>query len=263
MRIIDEVARTLREASESGKPCPPIRDRLPAGDVAAAYEVQRINAEHRIGDGRRVIGRKIGLTSVAVQRQLGVEQPDFGVLFDDMAYVDGATVPVDRLLQPRAEAEIAIVLGRDLDRGDCTFVDVLRAAEFVLPAIEVCDSRVADWDITIVDTVADNASSGVFVLGARPVPLSAVDLAAVEMTLTLAGEVRSTGRGDAVLGHPLNAATWLANTTARLGAPLRAGDVVLTGALGPMIGVSSGDAVVAHLDGLGEVRATFARKEMP
>lgn len=254
---LEKVAKTLREAARTRVPCPPVRDRLPAGDIPAAYAVQRINTEHAQREGRRIVGRKIGLTSPAVQRQLGVDQPDFGVLFDDMTYHDNAEVALAGLLQPRAEAEVALVLGRDLDQARCTFVDVLRATDFALPAIEVCGSRIAGWDISITDTVADNASSGVFVLGTTPVSLSTVDLAATEMALTLGGEVRSTGRGDAVLGHPLHAAAWLAGTTAGMGDPLRAGDIVLTGALGPMVAVGAGDVVEATLSGLGRIRVRF------
>jgi 2-keto-4-pentenoate hydratase len=209
--------------------------------------------------GWRRCGHKIGLTSAAVQHQLGVDRPDFGVLFAEVAHGSGEEVPVDDLLQPKVEAEVALVLRRDLDLGTHTVADVIGAVDYVLAAIEVVDSRIAAWDITFVDTVADNASSGRFVLGTVPRRLDGLDLAAVEMTMTVNGEPRSSGRGAACLGNPLLAARWLADTMSRAGTPLRAGGVVLTGALGPMVPVAAGDEVVAHVGPLDKVSATFAK----
>jgi 2-keto-4-pentenoate hydratase len=220
----------------------------------AAANRARARCEH----GWRQCGHKIGLTSPAVQRQLGVDRPDFGVLFAELAHGTGEEVPVDDLLQPKAEAEVALVLGRDLDLGTHTIADVIGAVDYVLPAIEIVDSRIAGWDITFVDTVADNASSGRFVLGTVPVPLAGLDLAAVEMQMTTNGETSSSGTGAACLGNPLLAARWLADTMSRAGTPLRAGGVVLTGALGPMASVGPGDRVVAHLSGVGTVSTVFA-----
>lgn len=253
-----KTADALWDAEQSRTSCPPVRDQLSAADVSAAYAVQRINVERKLAQGRRLVGRKIGLTSPAVQRQLGVDQPDFGALLADMAVPDGGTVPHGRLLQPKIEAEVALVLDADLPHAETTVADVLRAVDFALPALEIVDSRIADWNISLLDTVADNASSGLFVLGGTPVPLTSVDLRAVDMTLTRDGEEVSRGTGADCLDGPLNAAVWLASTLAAMGDPLRAGDVVLTGALGPMAAALAGSRFEATISGLGSVRVGFA-----
>ncbi|MFE9643284.1 2-keto-4-pentenoate hydratase [Streptomyces sp. NPDC006365] len=253
-----KAADTLVEAGRTGTACPPVRSLLAAGDVETAYAVQRVNVERGVAAGRRVVGRKIGLTSPAVQAQLGVEQPDFGALFADMAVPEGGRVAAGRLLQPKVEAEVAVVLGADLPHRECTVADVLRATDFALPALEIVDSRIADWDISLVDTVADNASSGLFVLGGTPVPLMGLDLRGVRMTMTRGGEPVSQGTGADCLGGPLNAAVWLASTLAGMGDPLRAGDVVLTGALGPMAVATPGDRFEARISQLGRVAVEFA-----
>lgn len=252
--VIDEVAEKLRDAAESGTPVGPIRELVgTATDVEVGYAIQTLNVEAAIAAGRRVSGRKIGLTAKAVQQQLGVDQPDFGTLFVDMEYGDGVPIEAGRLIQPRAEAEVALVLEHDLDRGEHSFADIVRASAFALPSIEVVDSRIVDWDIRFVDTVADNASCGVYVLGGRPVPLSAVDLRAIPMRMDVDGQEVSTGEGAACLGHPLHAARWLADVMCERGTPLRSGDVVMTGALGPMVGISPGCTVVADFGPLGSV----------
>ncbi|GAA0374974.1 MULTISPECIES: 2-keto-4-pentenoate hydratase [Micromonospora] len=261
MSDLQRAADELTEARTSGKPCPPLRGRLlPEGDVAAAYEVQQHQVRQWLAAGQRRVGAKIGLTSRAVQENLGVYEPDFGVLTDVMAVPDGAEVPIERLLQPRVEAEIAFVLGADLPDERVTSVDVIRAVDHLLPAIEIVDSRVAGWDISIVDTVADNASSGLFVLGTAPRRLADVDLRLCGMVLEHAGEPVSVGAGAACLGNPLHAVAWLATTMARAGEPLRAGDVVLSGALGPMVSVTPGAAYEARISGLGSVRTCFSRQ---
>jgi len=209
--------------------------------------------------GARRVGRKVGLTSRVVQQQMGVDTPDFGVLFADMACGDSEPVAADRLLQPRVEAEVAFVLARDLPDRPIIASDVLGATEYVVAAIEIVDSRIADWDISIVDTVADNASSGMFVLGGSPWSLRKIDdLRASEMTLTCEGEVVSSGTGAACLGHPVNAVVWLANAVAERGMPLRAGEVILSGSLGPLVVVKRGMTYEASITGLGSVRASFA-----
>lgn len=256
---IDGAVRELTEARQSGKPCPPLRGRLlPEGDVESAYQVQQRQAQAWWDRGERRVGAKIGLTSRAVQENFGVYQPDFGVLTDVMAVGDGVEVAIDRLLQPRVEAEIAFVLGADLPEERITTVDLIRAVDHVLPAIEIVDSRIAGWDISIVDTVADNASSGLFVLGTTPRRLADVDLRLCGMVLEHAGEPVSVGAGAACLGNPLHALEWLAGTMARAGDPLRAGDVVLSGALGPMVAVTPGAAYEARISGLGSVRTCFS-----
>jgi 2-keto-4-pentenoate hydratase len=259
---VEQAAQELLKAYESGVPCAPLRERLlPIGDVAVAYEVQRAQVGQWIAGGRRPVGAKVGLTNPAVQRQLGVDQPDFGVLLADMAVPDGGEVPAGRLLQPRVEAEIAFVLGSDLRYDQVTTVDVIRATDHLLPAIEIVDSRIAGWDISIVDTVADNAASGLFVLGTRPARLADVDLRLCGMVLEHAGTPVSVGAGAACLGNPAHAVAWLAGTLARAGNPLRAGDVVLSGALGPVVAVRPGAAYQARISGLGSVRVGFAARE--
>ncbi len=260
--LIAEVARELREAYDGGDYLAPVRTRLPEGDVEAAYAVQRANTEHWIEAGRRVAGCKIGLTSKSVQKQLGVDQPDFGMLFADMGSGDGEEMPWRHLQQPRCEAEVALVLERDLcDAERIGIPELIGAVAYALPAIEVVGSRIAKWDIRIVDTIADNASASRFVLGTTPMKLDGLDLRLAGMVMERRGEPVSFGAGAACLGHPLNAAVWLARTMARRGLPLRAGDTVLTGALGPMVGADPGDVFEARIEGLGSVRAVFGRKE--
>jgi 2-keto-4-pentenoate hydratase len=253
---IAAAADRLREATRTKTPCPPVRDLIGRDDVGTAYAVQRLLVEDRLAAGAQVVGRKIGLTSPAVQQQLGVDRPDFGVLFADMEIANGGVVPEGVLLQPKIEAEVAFVLGRDLDEliDDTSVRD---AVEFVVPALEIVDSRIADWDISFGDTVADNASSGLFVVGDERLPLAKVEPADVQMTLRLDGEQASQGSGRACLGDPLNALAWLARTARELGEPLRAGQIILSGALGPMVAVTSGARVEAELSGLGRVSVTF------
>lgn len=255
--VLQQVADMLWQSHESGTPCAPVRELLAEGGSEAAYAVQNINTERWIAQGRRLVGCKIGLTSLSVQKQLGVDQPDFGMLFADMAYGDNEEIPWRRLMQPKVEAEVALVLERDLPNEDLTSADMLSAVAYALPSLEIVGSRIADWNIRFVDTVADNASSSLYVLGHTPVKLASVDLRLSGMVLERHGEPVSTGVGAACLGHPLNAALWLARTMARLGRPLKAGDTVMTGALGPMAAVRPGDVFEARIQGVGSVRAAF------
>jgi 2-keto-4-pentenoate hydratase len=257
---VESAAARLRDAELSGVPCAPVRDVLGTSDIAAAYAVQRRNLDVRYALGRRRIGRKIGLTSEAVQSQLGVTQPDSGSLLDDMDAADGV-VPAGRLLQPRVEAEIAFWLERDVPADAKTIEDVAAAIGSAVAAIEIVDSRIAGWDISIVDTVADNASSGMFAVSGQRVPFEDVDVLAARMSMTRNGEVVSTGTGAACLGHPLNAVLWLARAAAGLGEPLLAGELVLSGALGPLVPVEPGDHVRAEITGLGSVDVQFSREE--
>lgn len=252
--IVTAAARTLREAESSKIPCAPLRHTFPELDIALAYRVQ---AENTRLAGGRVVGRKVGLTARAVQAQLGIDHPDFGTLRADMCVGDGEEVAWSRLMQPRAEAEIAVVLGRDLRAPGVTFAEAVRAVEFALPSIEVVDSRIADWNIQGVDTIADNASSAVVVLGGAPRRLADFDLRLCGMVIERRGEPVSLGAGAASLGHPINALVWLANTMVELGQPLVAGDLVLTGALGHLVAVAPGDVLEARISGLGSVRAVF------
>lgn len=252
---VQAAADRLWDASRSGQATDPVEDLI--GSVDDAYAVQEINTVRSLDAGRRLVGRKIGLTSLTVQRQLGVDRPDYGMLFADMAVDDGAEVASGRLIQPKVEAEIAFVLGDDLPHPDTTAAEVMQAVDYVVAAIEIVDSRVADWKISYFDTVADNASSGLYVVGSRPVHLSEVDLINCGMVMERAGEPVSVGVGRACLGSPVSAATWLARTMAAVGRPLSAGDTILSGALGPMVGVAPGDAFEARIDGLGSVSVSF------
>ena len=255
--LVQQIADQLHQAAKTGVPIAPVRTQLPAGDLQAAYAVQHINTERALSAGRRLVGRKIGLTSLAVQKQLGVDQPDFGMLFHDMAYGDGEEIAWSQTMQPKCEAEVALVMGRELADERLTVTDLINATAYALPAIEVVGSRIEKWDIRITDTIADNASSGVFVLGHNPVKLADVDLRLAGMVMTRRGDPVSFGVGAACLGHPLTAALWLARTLVRVGRPLQAGDVVLTGALGPMVVAAPGDVFEARIHGLGSVRAVF------
>ena len=257
-KTIEGVASRLRGAAESGNPIAPIRDELSAGGVAAAYAVQNANTEHAIKQGRRLVGRKIGLTSKSVQKQLGVDSPDFGMLFADMGFSDNEEVPLGKVLQPKVEAEIAFVIDRDLTHEHVTLTDVISAVAYALPAIEIVGSRIAKWDIKLLDTVADNASAGLYVLGGEPRKLDGIDLRLCGMVMELKGEPVSVGAGAACLGNPLTAALWLARTMVQVGRPLKAGDVIMSGALGPMVAVNPGDVIDTRINGLGSVRAAFA-----
>ena len=254
-------AQLLRDAHTYQKPCAPVRDLIPEGDVAASYDVQETNTQLWIAQGRRLVGRKIGLTSVAVQKQLGVDQPDFGMLFADMAASDGEPIPLGAVLQPKAEAEIAFVMERDLRMEHPTVEDLVRSIAYAVVAIEVVGSRIDNWDIRLVDTIADNASSGMFVLGDTPFALKGLDLRDCTMQMSRADEVVSTGVGHACLGHPLNAALWLARKMMEVGRPLYAGDVILSGALGPMVVARPGDVFEARVSGMGSVRARFSTRD--
>lgn len=254
---VRQAAARIEAAVRTRRPCAPVRDLIGADDVHAAYAVQELLTEARVAAGAVVVGRKIGLTSEAVQRQLGVDRPDFGVLFDDMRYGEDDLVPMDRLLQPKVEAEIAFVLAEDLAEGPLDAGRIRAAVAHAVPALEIVDSRVADWDISFADTVADNASSGLFVLGGATVPLSDVEPVQTKMTMTIDGTTVSTGSGAACLKDPLHALRWLAVTARDFGQPLRAGQVVLSGALGPMAPVEPGNVVTAHISELGSVTARF------
>ena len=250
---IDAAAARLAAADERGVPCAPVRDLIGPDDVDAAYAVQSLLVAARRAQGAVVVGRKIGLTSKAVQAQLGVDQPDFGVLFAEMQYNGGDTIEHGVVLQPRAEAEIAFVLGRDLADG-CDLAQVREAIDYAVAAIEVCGSRIADWDISLADTVADNASSGVYVLGPERRTLANFEPREVTMTMTIDREPASSGAGSECLGDPLEAVAWLARQARDFGDPLRAGQLVLSGALGPMRPVAPGSTVRAGLSGLGSVQ---------
>lgn len=261
MARVREAADRLLTAEREHRPGDPVRDLLGESDLGAAYAVQQRIIASKLAGGATQVGRKIGLTSAAVQRQVGVDRPDFGMLLDDMLYRDGDSIPIGRLLQPRAEAEIAFVLAEDIEDPAATPESLTRALAYASPAIEIVDSRVRDWDIAITDTVADNASSGVFVLGSAKLSLAQFVPREVSMRMLSNGVEVSAGDGRACLGDPLAAVAWLARTAIEFGAPLRAGEIVLSGALGPLAPVAAGDELSVFLQPLGTVSVTFREGE--
>lgn len=254
---IAAAADRLVSAAAGGTPCTPIRDLIGESDLVAAYAVQQRFNDSRTQAGAVVVGRKIGLTSKAVQEQLGVGQPDLGVLFDDMAFENGADIPMTRLIQPKVEGEVAFVLKKDLVDGPLDDAQVRDAIDYAVAALEICDSRISNWDIRFGDTVADNASSGVYVLGTERRTLDEVTPVDVTMSMSIDGTEVSTGNGAACLGDPVAAVVWLARTARELGQPLKAGQVILSGALGPMAAVGAGSTVSVTVSGLGTVTARF------
>jgi len=255
-QTFETAAAELRAAYRDGA-IAPLRQVLDPGDGDGAYVVQALNTRFWEAQGRRIVGRKIGLTAAAVQKQLGVDQPDFGVLFDDMAIADGGVLKASTVLQPKAEAEIALILSADITDPEIDAAGIAAAVASAMPAIEIVDSRIADWKISFADTVADNGSSAFFVLGEPRSPVADLDLYACGMVLEINGQIASLGAGAACLGHPLNAAAWLARTLAVRGEPLRAGDILLTGALGPMVALTPGDSVRAIIGGVGSASFTY------
>ncbi|HSV45580.1 MAG TPA: hypothetical protein VLJ58_07295, partial [Ramlibacter sp.] len=216
-QTIQKAADALAQARSGRRPIPPISTSYGIAGLDAAYAVAECNIRAHLERGRRITGHKVGLTSKAVQQQLGVDQPDFGVLLDDMEYLNGQDVPMSRLLQPKVEAEVAFILGRDVEGRTPSYAEFLNCLAYALPAIEIVDSAIADWKISLVDTVADNASSGLFVLGDQPVAIGALSLGELGMQMSKNGQVVSVGTGAACLGHPLRAAFWLARTMAARG----------------------------------------------
>lgn len=258
MSDVGEMAGALFQARTLRRPIAPLRSSYGLADLADAYAVQRANTERWLAAGRRASGCKIGLTSKAVQTQLGVDEPDFGTLWGDLAFLPGDQIPLNVFMQPKVEAEIAMVLGRDLVSDVLDLPQVISAVEYVLPAVEIVDSAIANWDIRLVDTIADNASSGGYVLGDTPRKLSQVDLRTCGMVLTREGQMVSHGVGAACLGHPLNAVLWLARKMAEVGSPLRAGSVVLSGALGPMVPCTSAGHFLVEIQGFASFGFSFS-----
>lgn len=254
---VDSVADQLLAAYRTGKTLPPLTSTHPGLTVDQAYAIQRRQADTRTDAGAGVVGFKIGLTSAAMQQQLGVDQPDYGHLFTDMLYAADSPIPTSAFLQPRAEPEIALVLAHALHGPGLSVADVLGASAYALPAIEIIDSRITDWRIGLEDTIADNASSGGLVLGGTPTAIAGRDLSLLGCVLRRNGRIQHTGAGAAVMGSPLQAATWLANTLTARGVELAAGHIVLTGSLTAAVPVQAGDSITATLDQLGTVTAVF------
>jgi 2-oxopent-4-enoate/cis-2-oxohex-4-enoate hydratase len=235
----------------------PLTERHPDITIEDAYHIQQRMLSRRIDKGARVVGKKIGVTSKVVMDMLNVHQPDFGYLLDTMIYNEGEAIPMETLIQPKAEGEIAFMLKHDLMGPGISNADVLRATECVMPCFEIVDSRIRDWKITIQNTVADNASCGVFVLGDHAVDPRKVDLTTCGMVLEKNGEIAATGAGAAALGSPVNAVAWLANTLGKLGIPLKAGEVILSGSLAAMLPVKAGDNLRVTIGGIGGCSVRF------
>jgi 2-oxopent-4-enoate/cis-2-oxohex-4-enoate hydratase len=255
--IIESCAGQLHEALRTRKAMEPLTGRYPGMRVEDAYRIQQSLVARRLQGGARVIGKKIGVTSRPVMDMLGVYEPDFGILLDDMPVADGGTVDTRMLIQPRVEGEIAFVLKRDLSGPGVRASDVLAAAEYVMPCFEIVDSRIRDWKIKIQDTVADNASCGLYVLGKNRVDPRGADLYSCGMVMQKGGEVIATGAGAAALGSPLNSVAWLANRFSELGDGLKAGEVVLSGALAAMFPAKAGDDFNLTIAGLGDCSVHF------
>lgn len=255
--VIDRIADTLLEAERSKQAVPPLTQQYTELNVTDAYNVQLEVLKRKLSEGRTVIGKKVGLTSVAMQKMLGVDEPDYGHLLDDMKVENNAKVKVSNLLSPKIEAEIGFVLGEDLKGPNVTFLDVLMATKYVVPTLEIIDSRIADWKIGLVDTVADNGSSAMVVVGDETAEIDGIDLRSVGMILSKNGEMVATGSGAAALGHPAHAIAWLANKLHEFGITLKAGELILPGALSAAIAVEKGDTVTAQFGSVGSVSVTF------
>jgi 2-keto-4-pentenoate hydratase len=253
----DELAADLAQAERSKEAIVPLTDGNPDIDVVDAYEIQLINIRQRVAEGARVVGHKVGLSSEAMQRMMNVDEPDYGHLLDEMEVFEDKPVPTANYLYPRVEVEVGFVLADDLPGAGCTEDDVLAATAAFAPSIELIDTRITDWKIKLCDTIADNASSAGFVLGAARVSPKDIDIKAIDAVLTRNGEVVAEGRSDAVLGNPVTSVAWLARKVADFGVRLRAGDIVLPGSCTRAIDARPGDDFVAEFDGLGSVRLSF------
>jgi len=254
---IETLGDELYDALLGYRTVEPLTSRYPDITIEDAYAIQQRLTQRRLAAGQRIVGKKIGVTSQAVMNMLGVDQPDFGILTDTMVYDEGQAIPASALIQPKAEGEIAFLLKRDLQGPGVTAAEVLASTEAVMACFEIVDSRIRDWKIRIQDTVADNASCGVFVLGDRLVDPRAVDLTTCGMVLEKNGEIVVTGAGAATMGSPLTAVAWLANTLGRMGVPLKAGEVILSGALGAMVPVTRGDNLRVTIGGIGSCSVRF------
>ncbi|OBF54146.1 2-keto-4-pentenoate hydratase [Mycobacterium sp. 852002-50816_SCH5313054-b] len=255
--IRDELAADLAQAERSRAPIAPLTARYPDIDVVDAYEVQLINIRQRVAEGARVLGHKVGLSSLAMQQMMGVDEPDYGHLLDEMQVFEDTPVKAGRYLYPRVEVEVGFILSADLPGASCTEQDVLAGTEALVPSIELIDTRITDWKIALCDTIADNASSAGFVLGEARVSPGDVDVKAIDAVLTRNGEVIAEGRSDAVLGNPVTAVAWLARKVESFGVRLKKGDIVLPGSCTRAIDAHAGDEFVADFTGLGSVRLSF------
>ena len=257
----EEIAGVLLGAYATREPVEPLTGRYEGLTVEDAYEIQLLQVARWTAAGARIRGHKVGLTSPAMQRQMNVDQPDYGHLLDRMFWPEYDPIPLPEFLQPRVEPETAFVLARPLRGPGVTIADAIAAVGFVLPALELIDSRIRDWKIGLADTIADNASSGGVILGSTPVPLSALDLRLAGCNLHKNGELAGTGACGAVLGSPLTALAWLANMVGARGIGLEEGQVILPGSVTASVPVGAGDTVTATFAGLGSVTARFDAEE--
>ncbi|MGK9175718.1 fumarylacetoacetate hydrolase family protein [Yokenella regensburgei] len=255
---IIKAADLLRQAWDNNEAGNPIRDLVDSTDLDTAYMIQNYNDRLWQARGRRRVGRKLGLTNKAVQQQFGISDPCYGTIYADMVLIDGAEITKPVVSDQRVETEIAVVLKKDLTQTAHTILDIIDAVDYLLPAFEICDSRVTGWDVTSCDFVADNAAACLVVLGTRPVYLADCDITRSEMVTRRGDEVVSQGKATAILGHPLHALKWLADDLVRTGNPLRAGEFVITGAIGPAVSAKPGDAFDAEITGLGLISTRFA-----
>ncbi|HXY67376.1 MAG TPA: 2-keto-4-pentenoate hydratase [Mycobacterium sp.] len=253
----DVLAADLAQAERSRQPIAPLTAAHPEIDVVDAYEIQLINIRQRVAEGARVVGHKVGLSSLAMQQMMGVDEPDYGHLLNDMQVFENKPVTAANYLYPRVEVEVGFILAHDLPGANCTEDDVLKATEAFVPSIELIDTRITDWKIALCDTIADNASSAGFVLGSGRVAPADIDITAIDAVLTRNGEVVAKGRSDAVLGNPVKAVAWLSRKVESFGVRLRAGDIVLPGSCTRAIDARPGDDFVAEFAGLGSVRLSF------
>jgi 2-keto-4-pentenoate hydratase len=256
----DQLANELSAAYRTRRPVAPLVDRFPGLTIADAYDIQQAQVERWKADGWVVKGRKVGLTSAVMQRQMGVHQPDFGVLHDGMFFLESEIIATATFLQPRVEAEVAFVLKQQIAGPGVTIAEAAAAVDFMLPALEIIDSRIHDWRIGIVDTIADNASSGGVVLGIGLTQLTGLDLRALGCNLYRNGQLAATGASGAVLGSPLASLTWLANVLGAHGEVLHSGEVILPGSFTASQPVEPGDIWTAQFAALGSVTARFAKE---
>jgi 2-keto-4-pentenoate hydratase len=254
---IEKFAAQLAQAETTQVGIDPLTVVDPEITVDEAYYIQLENIKKKLSEGQKIVGKKIGLTSVAVQKMLGVDEPDYGHLLDSMVIENGGVIDTKTMLQPKIEGEIAFILKKDLKGPNVTAVDVIQATDYVLPALEIVDSRVQDWKIKLQDTVADNASSGLYVLGGKPTKLEDIDLELLGMVLSQNGEMVNTGVGAAALGNPATCVAWLANRLADYDISLKAGEVILSGALSGMVAANPGDSFTARFAHLGQVSVNF------
>lgn len=258
MHTTESFAKQLLQAEKDRVGTTPLTEQNPNFTIVDAYAVQLETIRQKLDQGQTIVGKKIGLTSKAMQTLLGVNEPDYGHLLDNMVIENGNEVSFERVMQPKVEAEIAFVLKKDLKGPNVTALDVLQATDYILPSLEIVDSRVKDWKIKLADTIADNASSGLYVLGGKPISADKVDLAQVGMVLSKNGEIINTGVGAAVMGNPANCVAWLANKLSEFDITLRAGEVILSGALSAAVNAEPGDVFTARIAHLGEVSVRFS-----